>query len=94
MSISETLNIETSKEAVRFSVSGEIGSSTITIKHNEGDKDEKCLLEVDENVNLSFALRYLNYFNKAAALSSEVILSLSNETPLVVEFRIKNEDKE
>lgn len=68
--VSETITIETSKESVRFSVQGEIGQGNITIKHNEGDKDEKCILEVDEPVNLSFALRYLNLFNKAAALSS------------------------
>lgn len=46
-------------------------------------------LEVDEPVNLSFALRYLNLFNKASNLSPVVILHLSNETPLAVEYAIE-----
>ena len=44
------------------------------------------MLEVDEPVNLSCALRDLNLFNKAAPLSSSVVLYLSNDTPLVVEY--------
>jgi proliferating cell nuclear antigen len=47
-------------------------------------------IECDECVNLSFALRYLNLFNKANTLSSHVVLSLSTETPLVVEYKIDN----
>jgi proliferating cell nuclear antigen len=31
--ISETINIETSKENVKFSVTGEIGSGSVTIKN-------------------------------------------------------------
>lgn len=46
-------------------------------------------MEVDEPVQLSFALRYLNLFNKAATLSNSVILSMSAETPLVVEYKIE-----
>jgi len=46
-------------------------------------------LEVDEPINLSFALRYLNMFNKAATLSDRVTLQLGNDTPLVVEYKIK-----
>jgi len=46
-------------------------------------------MEVDEPVTLSFALRYLNLFNKASNLSSQVVLSMSNDTPLVVEYRIE-----
>ena len=52
------MTIETTKEAVKFSVNGEIGSGEVTIKDNEGEKpDEHTTLEVTEPVNLSFALR-------------------------------------
>jgi len=89
--ISETVNIETSKESIKFSVSGEIGAGSITIKANDSEKkEEQTILEVDEPVSLSFALRYLNLFNKASNLSNQVILSMSNDTPLVVEYRIEN----
>lgn len=85
-----TVFIETSKEYVKFSINGENGSGSITLKHRHDPekKDESVTLEVDEPVNLSFALRYLNLFNKASNLSPSVILHLSNEVPLVVEYVI------
>jgi proliferating cell nuclear antigen len=87
--ISETVTIETSKESIKFSVNGEIGGGSVTIKGNESDKkEEQTTLEVDEPVSLSFALRYLNLFNKASNLSNQVVLSMSTDTPLVVEYRI------
>ena len=48
------------------------------------------LVKVDEPVNLAFALRYLNMFTKATALSEQVQLSLSSEYPLRVEYRLSN----
>jgi len=48
------------------------------------------ILQVDEPVSLSFAARYLNLFSKAAGLSSQVTLHMSNETPLMVEFKLQN----
>jgi len=61
----------------------------VTIKGTEGDKKEdQTILEVDEPVSLSFALRYLNLFNKASNLSNQVVLSMSADTPLVVEYKI------
>ena len=45
---------------------------------------------MDETVCLSFALRYLNLFNKAASLSNQVVLYLSPETPLCVDYKIEN----
>lgn len=43
-----------------------------------------------EKVNLSFALRYLNMFNKASTLCNNVKLMLASDTPLVVEYEIEN----
>jgi len=68
--LSETINIETTKEAISFSVNGDIGSGSVKLKGNQSEKiDEATKLEVDEPVNLSFALRYLNLFNKSASLA-------------------------
>ena len=76
---------------MKFSITGENGSVSITLKHHNdpAKKEESVNLEIDEPVNLSFALRYLNLFNKASNLSSQVVLHLSNETPLVVEYVIE-----
>jgi len=85
------VTINTTKEAIKFSVSGEIAAGSITLKAGLGAEDEggdTTILEVDEPVNSSFALRYLNLFNKAATLSPTVTLKLSNETPIVVEYKI------
>jgi len=85
--INETVTIETSKESIKFSVTGEIGGGNITIQGNASEKkEEQTILEVDEPVSLSFALRYLNLFNKASNLSTQVRLSMSADTPLVVEY--------
>jgi len=40
-------------------------------------------------VKLSFALRYLNLFNKAYTLSTHVKLSMAADTPLVVEYEVE-----
>lgn len=46
--------------------------------------------QATDRVCLSFALRYLNMFNKAAPLCNFVKLMLAPETPLVVEYEIEN----
>lgn len=52
------VNIETSKENVKFSISGEHGKGQITLNTRDSDKTEdRVQLDVDEPVNLSFALR-------------------------------------
>ena len=57
--------------------------------HNDSDKKEdQTTLEVTEGVQQQFALRYLNMFNKASTLSSFTRLCLTNDQPLVVEFKI------
>jgi len=88
-SLSETVSIATSPDFVVFSVEGEVGSGSVKLGHNEGDK-EQTTLEVTEPVSQQFALRYLNMFNKAATISSFTRLCLHNEQPLVVEFKIEN----
>ncbi len=45
---------------------------------------------MDEPVSLSFAARYLNLFSKAGCLATQVVLNLSNDTPLMVMYKIMN----
>lgn len=59
------------------------------IQKDTGSEDA-VLLEVDEPVSLSFAARYLNLFSKASGLSNQVILNMSNDTPLMVNFTLPN----
>ncbi len=48
----------------------------------------QVVINMEEPVTLSFALRYLNFFTKATPLGKTVILSMSPELPLVVEYPI------
>lgn len=50
--------------------------------------DDATVIEMNEPVALQFALRYMNSFTKATPLSNTVTISLSNELPVVVEYKI------
>jgi proliferating cell nuclear antigen len=52
--------------------------------------EQQTTVELGEPVSLTFALRYLNSFAKAASLASQVQLSMTKELPVVVEFTISD----
>ncbi|TVU27818.1 hypothetical protein EJB05_19319, partial [Eragrostis curvula] len=89
-SIGDTVVISVTKEGVKFSTSGEIGSANIVCRQNQTvDKPEEAtIIEMQEPVSLTFALRYMNSFTKASTLSDQVTISLSSELPVVVEYKI------
>lgn len=88
--IGDTVIISVTKDGVKFSTSGDIGSANVTCRQNTSvDKqDEATVIDLQEPVTLTFALRYLNSFAKATPLSPTVSLSMSKELPVVVEYRI------
>ena len=89
--INETVNIEADQTCVKFYVNNENIGGGFTLEANESDNPElQCKIETDTNVNLAFALRYLNMFTKASSLSQQVSLYLSVEFPLMVEYKIDN----
>lgn len=49
-----------------------------------GDGEVPVSIDLQQNVNLTFSLKYLNNFAKAAPLSNAVALHLSSEVPLLV----------
>jgi proliferating cell nuclear antigen len=91
--MSEPGTIKCGKEAVKFSVSGDLGTGTVTHKHGGGasaDKEtEGIKIVCDEPVELTFALRYLNFFTKATSLAPTVSLSMSKDVPLVVKYEME-----
>lgn len=88
--IGDTVVISVTKEGVKFSTGGDIGNANIVCRQNTSvDKEEeKTVVEMQEPVTLTFALRYLNSFTKATPLSSTVTLSMSKELPVAVEYKI------
>ncbi|KAK7849756.1 proliferating cell nuclear antigen [Quercus suber] len=75
---------------VKFSTRGDIGTANIVCRQNTTvDKPEEAtIVEMNEPVSLTFALRYMNSFTKATPLSNTVTISLSSELPVVVEYKI------
>jgi len=85
--ISETLTIEATKEKVIFYVEGDVGKGNIELEHIEKENSvDSTILQVSDPVKLSFALRYINMFNKASTISQCVSFMMSAESPLVVEY--------
>ncbi|KAL0487711.1 proliferating cell nuclear antigen [Acrasis kona] len=89
--LGDTVTITATKEGVKFSASGEIASGSITVRQDASadDEDDNTLIELNEPVSLTFALKYLNIFCKSASLSNRVALSLSKSSPLLVEFKFQ-----
>jgi len=88
--IGESVIIEATKEGVKFSASGEVGNGAVTLKQNANvDKeDESTIIELKQSVTLTFSLKYLSNFTKATPLSSRVTLSMTNEVPVLVEYKL------
>jgi len=87
----DTVKISATKEGVKFSVSGDIGSGSIVCKQGGGvdeEEEDSVSIKLEDEVSLTFALRYLNFFSKATPLSSHVVLKMSPDVPLVVEYQI------
>jgi hypothetical protein len=58
------------------------GSIRLVQTANIEKEEEAVVIEMKEAVALTFAVRYLSMFCKAAPLSPQVGLSLSEDTPL------------
>jgi len=89
--IGETVTVHVSKEGIKFSVQGNTGSGSIVCKPNAAsDEDEKKQVQIklEDEIKQTFALRYLNLFAKATAVSEYVTLMLNEEVPLVVEYKV------
>merc|ERR1712212_182300 len=86
----ESIIISCSKEGVKFSAQGDIGSANIKLAQTSSvDKEEEAVsVDMQEPVTLTFACKYLNMFTKATPLSPQVSLSMSPDVPLVVEYAI------
>ncbi|CAL9104338.1 hypothetical protein MUK42_10520 [Musa troglodytarum] len=88
--IGDSVVISVTKEGVKFSTKGDIGSANIVCRQNTTvDKpEESTIIEMKDPVSLTFALRYLISFTKATPLSNTVTVSMSSDLPMVVEYKI------
>lgn len=88
MAMSESVNIEATKDGIKFSSNGDIGSGSVMLRnHMSVEKpSENVDIVLSEAVSLTFSLKYLVNFCKAASLAPQVKICLSNEVPLLVEY--------
>ncbi|ELK34489.1 Proliferating cell nuclear antigen [Myotis davidii] len=88
--IGDAVVISCGKDGIKFSASGELGNGNIKLSQTSNvDKEEEAVaIEMNEVVQLTFVLRYLNFFTKTTSLSPTVTLSMSADVPLVVEYKI------
>jgi len=91
-SIGDTVNISATKEGIKFSAMGDIGTANITLRQtSSADKEEDNVkIDMKEPVLLTFALRYLNNFAKATPLSSTVQVFLTKDLPVQVNYNIQD----
>uniref|UniRef100_A0A7S3R9Q3 DNA sliding clamp PCNA n=1 Tax=Dunaliella tertiolecta TaxID=3047 RepID=A0A7S3R9Q3_DUNTE len=89
-SIGDTVQINATKEGVKFTTSGDVGTANITLRHNATTEkpEEQTFIELNDPVSLTFALRYLNNFAKATPLAPVVKIGLTKDLPIVVEYQI------
>ncbi|KAF9162627.1 proliferating cell nuclear antigen [Actinomortierella ambigua] len=89
--LSDSVQIDVTKEGIKFAAKGELGNGAVTLKQaaNVDKEDESTVIELNRNCSLNFSLKYLNNFTKATPLSSRVTLSMSSEVPLLVEYKME-----
>eukprot|EP00061_Rhincodon_typus_P011693 g36910.t1 len=82
--IGDAVVISCAKDGVKFSASGELGTGNVKLSQtsNVDKEDDAVTIEMNEPVQLTFALQYLNFFTKATPLSPTVTLSMSADIPL------------
>merc|ERR1711918_267838 len=89
----ETMQINASKDGIRFSVKGDMGDGNVMVKPRDSDKlEERVKIDVKEPVVVTFALAYLVKFAKAAPLSDKVEIGIGADMPISVKYDIDGEN--
>mmetsp|Transcript_22558 Transcript_22558/g.50905 ORF Transcript_22558/g.50905 Transcript_22558/m.50905 type:complete len:261 (+) Transcript_22558:51-833(+) len=91
--LGDTCTISVTKEGVKFSVAGDLGNGNVMLRNTAGSaekEEDQVVVEMEEPCELTFAMRYLNFFTKATTLGGVVNLSMSPDVPVVVEYPIEN----
>eukprot|EP01026_Neomeris_dumetosa_P079223 TRINITY_DN8623_c0_g2_i3.p2 TRINITY_DN8623_c0_g2~~TRINITY_DN8623_c0_g2_i3.p2 ORF type:complete len:198 (-),score=23.00 TRINITY_DN8623_c0_g2_i3:568-1161(-) len=88
--IGDKVQINVFKGGITFYTSGDVGVARVSLNASDdmNDGDQNLTVIMEEAVNASFALKYLNTFTKATSLSQYVTLQISPNLPIVVEYKI------
>jgi len=79
-----------SAQASEPGAQGDLGSANIKLsQYYDADKpDDAVSIALEEPLTMTYSLRYFTLFTKAACLSNRVTISLGNDVPAAVEFKI------
>jgi len=90
-SFGDTITIKVTKEEISFSANGDMGKGTMALRNStatDESEPDATVIDCQELISQSFALRYLQNFTKATPLSKVVTLRLTPEIPLLIEYMI------
>jgi len=98
-SFSGSLTITASEGKVVFEATGENGSNVMTFTSDEQVSDEisdekfdgRVKISISGAVKIAFSVKYLVQFSKGMKLSDRVRLSISNRSPLAIEYQIEDD---
>ncbi|PVU90900.1 hypothetical protein BB561_004661 [Smittium simulii] len=95
ITIGSSVVIDATKSGVKFSSTGDDGSGSILIKQSasvdgDGKAAPQTTVEMSEPVSLELSLKYLNNFTKAAPLSEYVVMNMTNDSPLMLQFDVSD----
>lgn len=86
----DTVKITVNKNTVNFSVVGATGKGGVTLGSFDTMQSE-VKIKCEEKIELSFGLKYLLFFTKAAPLSQKVTIDLSADRPLMARFDLEDD---
>lgn len=90
--VGESVTIDATKESVRFSVRGDLGSGSVAIRSGGMAIDKKdtqlTAINMRQPACVSVSLKFLSQFTKATPLSETVRVEFSNDCPMLVEYPI------
>ena len=91
-SMGDSITITVAKDRITFSTSSDIGKGSEKLAQSSGadDDDNGLTIEMNEAVSRTYSLRYFNMFAKAAPLSAQVSISLTENVPAVIEYLIED----
>jgi proliferating cell nuclear antigen (pcna) len=86
----DTCKITCTSGAITFHTDGDMGKLDIVIKNEDG---HGVSIKSTEDVSQTFALRYLTFFAKGASVSDYVIIKMTPEMPLLLEYYLDDGDR-
>ena len=85
-----TFSLTKIEEELKIAILSEVSNGSITFHTVKGEtKESTTKVKVSKELAQAFSLRYLNHFNRAATLCSNVHLCFTEESPMSVRFNSK-----